>query len=118
MFDPAPRGLRLLAAQPAQASPVPRDTDGQFIVDLADADYNLRVVEAFTPGNRFDTVDFGIFIGRTSPPAHAGVDCGDDPLRCPAIPGMSRGVFAPGAGAPARTVLTSTVPFARQRRVP
>jgi hypothetical protein len=59
----------------------------------------LTVTDAFESGDRFEILDFGVFVGMTSLPAAAGaIDCGDDPVPCRATAGISSGVFALGAG--------------------
>lgn len=58
----------------------------------------LSVVDAFESGDAFQVFDFGVLVGTTSVPV-GGVDCGDDPVACLAMPGMSMGVFALAAGA-------------------
>ena len=57
----------------------------------------LVVSDAFESGDTFYVYDGATFLGATSAPG-SPVDCGDDPVSCLAVPGMSRGTFALGAG--------------------
>ena len=57
----------------------------------------LVVLDAFESGDTFYVYDGATFLGATSTPG-SPVDCGDDPVSCLAVPGMSRGTFALGAG--------------------
>jgi hypothetical protein len=57
----------------------------------------LVVVDAFESGDIFYVYDGATFLGATSLPG-SPVDCGDDPVPCLAVPGVSRGTFALGVG--------------------
>lgn len=67
----------------------------------------LTVVDAFLAGDRFEIFDFGVSLGRTSPPVGNG-ECGDDPLVCLADPNVSHGLFAL-LGGPHSISLTPTI---------
>jgi hypothetical protein len=71
------------------------------------AGFVLTVIDVFASGDRFDIFDFGAFVGTTSLPSRAPVDCGDDPVACLATAGMSTGVFALGAGDHALTLVAN-----------
>jgi hypothetical protein len=65
----------------------------------------LRVTDAFSSGDRFEILDFGVVLGMTSLPGAQVVDCGDDPVPCIATVGMSTGVFALAPGAHSLTIV-------------
>jgi YVTN family beta-propeller protein len=69
----------------------------------------FQVVDAFTSGERFEVFDNLISLGFTSAPG-TGLDCGDDPVVCLGIAGISSGGFALGAGAHSITIVPSDSP--------
>jgi len=71
---------------------------------------SLQLVDAFESGDRFQVFDFGISIGFTSVPT-PGLDCGDDPGDCLAMPGISSGTFILGAGAHSIILVPIASPF-------
>jgi len=69
----------------------------------------LTVIDAFLAGEVFQVFDFGVLLGSTSAPVD-GVDCGDDPVVCLAMAGMSWGSFALAAGAHSLTLVATASP--------
>jgi PEP-CTERM motif len=57
----------------------------------------LLVTDAFLAGDRFQVFDFGASRGLTSAPS-GSADCGDDPVPCLAIAGISKGSFVFASG--------------------
>ncbi len=58
----------------------------------------LTVSDAFTAGDRFEVFDFGRSLGFTSAPGDPRADCGNDPVACLSIAGISRALFTLAAG--------------------
>jgi hypothetical protein len=69
----------------------------------------LTVTDAFTSGDQFEVLDFGVPIGFTSLPV-LGLDCGDDPVPCLATAGISSAVFILGAGGHSITITPLQAP--------
>jgi hypothetical protein len=69
----------------------------------------LTVTDAFFSGDQFEILDNGMVLGFTSPPV-ADVDCGDDPVVCLGMAGMSNRVFLLGAGAHSITIAPLLAP--------
>jgi YVTN family beta-propeller protein len=63
----------------------------------------LTVTDAFTAGDRFQVFDFGVSLGLTSAP-FGSTDCGDDPVPCLSIPGISSARFGLNAGGHSLTI--------------
>jgi hypothetical protein len=90
--DPAGFGCVPSSGTPTTFADAPPWT---FAVGAAGA--TLTVTDAFSSGDQFELLDFGIPIGFTSIPG-AAIDCGDDPVPCLTDPDMSHGFFAMAAG--------------------
>ena len=58
----------------------------------------LKVIDAFTAGDRFEVFSSGNSLGATSSAPDQNIDCGDDPEVCLVTTGMSYGEFVFGAG--------------------
>lgn len=71
----------------------------------------LKVIDAFTSGDRFEIFDFGTSLGITSLiPRGAFSDCADDPISCLVDAVMSKGFFKLGAGDHSLTVVAFASP--------
>ena len=69
----------------------------------------LLVTDAFEAGDRFQVFDFGTSIGLTSLPA-GNADCGDDPVPCLTVAGISKGSFSLAAGNHSITITPTLAP--------
>ena len=69
----------------------------------------LIVTDAFEAGDRFQVFDFGISIGLTSVPV-GNADCGDDPVLCLTVAGISKGSFNLAAGNHSITITPTLAP--------
>ena len=69
----------------------------------------LIVTDAFQAGDRFQVFDFGTSIGLTSLPV-GNADCGDDPVPCLTVAGISKGSFNLAAGNHSITITPTLAP--------
>lgn len=76
-----------------------------WTITLASA-ADLLVTDAFDAGDRFEVFDFGVSLGLTSVPG-SGFNCGDDPVVCMTMSGISAGSFLLGSGAHSITIVAT-----------
>ena len=70
---------------------------GGYAINIMGAAATLKVTDAFTSGDQFEILNFGVPFAMTSLPV-AGADCGDDPVPCFADASMSTLGVALAAG--------------------